>query len=323
LCVLKDKTMYESLKLMDHTELNFSQDGLLILNIAIAFIMFGVALGITPDSFKSLVVKPKATIVGVVSQFVLLPALTFGLVMLLNSFHLITPGVGLGMLLVASCPGGNVSNFISSYANGNAALSVGLTAIATIGAIFITPLNFAFYGSMFAARSPLLVPIEINPFEMFKTVVLLLGIPIVLGMGFAWKFPKITKRIFKPIQNLSVVFFMGMVVIMFVNNFEHFLNYMIWIALIVFIHNLLALSTGYSAASVFKVNKRNRRTISIETGIQNSGLGLVLIFNPAIFPESLDTGGMSIVTAWWGIWHILAGLIIARIWRTYTYSDET
>ncbi|MGC9330761.1 MAG: bile acid:sodium symporter family protein [Bacteroidales bacterium] len=307
---------------MDQTKLNFSQDGLLILNITIAFIMFGVALKITPESFKTLVVKPKTTIVGVGSQFVLLPAVTFGLVMLLNAFHLITPGVGLGMLLVASCPGGNVSNFISSYANGNAALSVGLTAIATIGAIFITPLNFAFYGGMFAARSPLLVPIEIDPVEMFKTVVLLLGIPIILGMGFAWKFPKITAKILKPIQNLSVVFFMGMVVIMFVNNLEHFLNYMVWIVLIVFLHNLLAFSTGYSVASIFKVSKRNRRTISIETGIQNSGLGLVLIFNPAIFPETLDTGGMSIVTAWWGIWHIIAGLVIARIWRNYAYTDE-
>lgn len=315
--------MYESLKLMDQTHLNFSQDGLLILNIAIAFIMFGVALKITPQSFKSLIVKPKATVVGVVSQFVLLPAVTFGLVMLLNNFNLITPGVGLGMLLVASCPGGNVSNFISSYANGNPALSVGLTAIATIGAIFMTPVNFAFYGGMFASRSPLLVPIEIDPFEMFKTVVLLLGIPISIGIFFAWKFPGITNKIIKPIQNISIVFFIGMVVIMFANNFEHFLNYMVWIIIIVLVHNFLALSTGFSFSKLLKLSERNRRTVTIETGIQNSGLGLVLIFNPAIFPESLDTGGMSIVTAWWGIWHIVAGLLVARIWRNFKYKDET
>lgn len=314
--------MYDSLKLMDEARLNFSQDGLLILNIAIAFIMFGVALKITPQSFRNLVVKPRATIVGVVSQFILLPAVTFGLVMLLNHFHLITPGVGLGMLLVASCPGGNISNFISSYSNANPALSVGLTAIATIAAIFMTPLNFAFYGGMFAAKSPLLVPIEIDPFVMFKTVLILLGIPIALGMLFAWRFPKTTAKILKPIQNMSIVFFMGMVVIMFANNIEHFLNYMVWILLIVFIHNLIALSTGFGIGSLFKLSQRNRRTISIETGIQNSGLGLVLIFNPAIFPQELATGGMSIVTAWWGIWHIIAGLLIARIWRSYTYTDE-
>jgi len=314
--------MYESLKLADEIRLNFTPDGLLLLNITIAFIMFGVALQITPQSLKNLVVKPKATIIGFVSQFILLPGITFLLVMALNSFHLITPGVGLGMLLVASCPGGNVSNFISTYANGNPGLSVGLTALATIAAIFMTPFNFSFYGGMFAAKSPLLIPLEISAFEMFKTVIVLLGIPIAAGMLFAWKLPKITKKIIKPIQNLSVVFFIGMVVIMFANNASYFLNYMVFILILVFLHNVLALSTGFGISSLFRLKRRNRRTIAIETGIQNSGLGLVLIFNPAIFPPELDTGGMAIITAWWGIWHILAGLAIGRIWRTYKYTDE-
>lgn len=314
--------MYESLKLADEIRMNFTPDGLLLLNITIAFIMFGVALQITPQSLKNLVVKPKATIIGFVSQFILLPGITFLLVMALNSFHLITPGVGLGMLLVASCPGGNVSNFISTYANGNPGLSVGLTALATIAAIFMTPFNFSFYGGMFAAKSPLLIPLEISAFEMFKTVIVLLGIPIAAGMLFAWKLPKITKKIIKPIQNLSVVFFIGMVVIMFANNASYFLNYMVFILILVFLHNVLALSTGFGISSLFRLKRRNRRTIAIETGIQNSGLGLVLIFNPAIFPPELDTGGMAIITAWWGIWHILAGLAIGRVWRTYKYTDE-
>ncbi|MGM0612033.1 MAG: bile acid:sodium symporter family protein [Bacteroidota bacterium] len=314
--------MYESLKLADEIRMNFTPDGLLLLNITIAFIMFGVALQITPQSLKNLVVKPKATIIGFVSQFILLPGITFLLVMVLNSFHLITPGVGLGMLLVASCPGGNVSNFISTYANGNPGLSVGLTALATIAAIFMTPFNFSFYGGMFAAKSPLLIPLEISAFEMFKTVIVLLGIPIAAGMLFAWKLPKITKKIIKPIQNLSVVFFIGMVVIMFANNASYFLNYMVFILILVFLHNVLALSTGFGISSLFRLKRRNRRTIAIETGIQNSGLGLVLIFNPAIFPPELDTGGMAIITAWWGIWHILAGLAIGRVWRTYKYTDE-
>lgn len=306
---------------MDEVQLNFSSDGLLVLNIAIAFIMFGVALQITPGSFKALIVKPKATLVGVFSQFILMPAVTFGFVMLLNAFHLITPGVGLGMILVASCPGGNVSNFISTYAKGNPALSVGLTTIATIAAIFMTPLNFSLYGGWFASSSPLLQPITIDPMVMFKTIILLLGIPIALGMSFAWKFPKTTKKLLKPMQNLSIVFFVGMVVIMFANNFDHFLSYMVWILLIVFIHNLLALLSGYSIASLFKLTKRNRRTITIETGIQNSGLGLVLIFTSGLF-TGLQTGGMSIVIAWWGIWHIVAGLGIAKVWRKYEYTDE-
>lgn len=314
--------MYESLKLADEITLNFTQDGLLALNITIAFIMFGVALRITKSSLKNLILKPRATLVGVFSQFFLLPGITFLLVMLLNELHLITPGIGLGMILVASCPGGNVSNFISTYANGNPGLSVGLTAIATIAAIFMTPFNFAFYGSIFASHSPLLIPIEIDPVDMFRTVIILLGIPIVLGMLFAWKFPMITSKIKHPIQNLSVILFIGMVLVMFLNNAEYFLDYMVWILLLVFLHNLLAISAGFGISSLFNLKRRNRRTISIETGIQNSGLGLVLIFNPAIFPPELHTGGMAIITAWWGIWHILAGLTLARIWRNYKYSDE-
>lgn len=313
--------MYEKLKLMDHAELNFSDGGLLVLNIAIAFIMFGVALRITPQSLKNLVLKPKATIIGVISQFVLLPAVTFGLVMVLHSLGLITVGVGMGMILVAACPGGNVSNFISTLANGNPALSVGLTAIATLGAIIMTPINFMFYGGLFAANSDLLQPITIDPITMFKTVILLLGIPITAGMIFAWKLPKITDKIYKPIQNLSVIFFLGMVVMIFANNFDHFLNYISAIVLIVFLHNLLALSTGYGIGSLFKLSKRNRRTITIETGIQNSGLGLVLIFTSGLF-EGMEVGGMAVITAWWGVWHIIAGLSIASIWKRIPYTDE-
>lgn len=313
--------MYEKLKLMDHAELNFSDGGLLVLNIAIAFIMFGVALRITPQSLKNLVLKPKATIIGVISQFVLLPAVTFGLVMVLHSLGLITVGVGMGMILVAACPGGNVSNFISTLANGNPALSVGLTAIATLGAIIMTPINFMFYGGLFAANSDLLQPITIDPITMFKTVILLLGIPITAGMLFAWKLPKTTDKIYKPIQNLSVIFFLGMVVMIFANNFDHFLNYISAIILVVFLHNLLALSTGYGIGSLFKLSKRNRRTITIETGIQNSGLGLVLIFTSGLF-EGMEVGGMAVITAWWGVWHIIAGLSIASIWKRIPYTDE-
>jgi bile acid:Na+ symporter, BASS family len=313
--------MYDKLVLMDEAQLNFSDGGLAALNIAIAFIMFGVALNITPQSLKNLVLKPKATIIGVISQFVLLPAVTFGLVMFLYTMNLITVGVGMGMILVASCPGGNVSNFISAYSNGNAALSVGLTAIATLGAIIMTPFNFTFYGGLFAANSNLLQPIQIDPVLMFKTVILLLGIPIAIGMGFAWKFPKMTSKIFKPIQNLSVVFFLGMVVMIFSNNFDHFLTYIGAIILVVFLHNFIALGTGYTAASIFKLNKRNRRTITIETGIQNSGLGLVLIFTSGLF-DGIDVGGMAVITAWWGVWHIIAGLGIASIWKRIPYTDE-
>ncbi len=310
--------MLESLQAMDAATLNFSQGGLLILNITIAVIMFGVALEIKLSHFKELIRKPKPVIIGVISQFLLLPFLTFSLIMLF--WNNITVGVAMGMILVASCPGGNVSNFISSLSKGNSALSVSLTAIATISAVFMTPLNFYFWGKAYQtlgpwADNPLLQELSIDPISMFKTVLILLGLPIVLGMLTNHFLPKLTEKVTKPIKIFSIVFFMGMVVIMFANNYDHFIKYISWILLIVLIHNAIAISSGYGFAKLFRLNFQNSKTIGIETGIQNSGLGLVLLFNPKIFPQDLALGGMMIVVAWWGIWHILAGLSIASIWR--------
>jgi BASS family bile acid:Na+ symporter len=226
----------------------------------------------------------------------------------------------MGMILVAACPGGNVSNFISTLAKGNAALSVTLTAIATMMAIFFTPLNFYFWGKLYNDIGPwsnneLLRELVIDPVEMFKTVVILLGIPILLGMLTNQFLPRFTEKIKKPIKIFSIIFFMGMVVIMFANNYNYFIKYIYWIFLIVLIHNGMAFFSGWSFAKIFRLNSQNCRTISIETGIQNSGLGLVLLFNPKIFPQDLELGGMMIVTAWWGIWHIISGLTIASIWK--------
>lgn len=310
--------MYEALTAMDPATLNFTEGGLFILNITISIIMFGVALEIKLEHFRDLLGSPKPVLAGVLSQFLLLPALTFLLIMVF--WKNMTVGVAMGMILVASCPGGNVSNFISTLAKGNAALSVSLTAIATISAIFMTPLNFMIWGSLYDLLGPwsnneLLQELRIDPVAMFKIVFILLGVPIVLGMLTNHYLPKFTEFAKKPIRIFSIIFFMGMLGIMFANNYDHFIKHILWILLIVFIHNGIAISSGYGLASAFRLNAQNRKTVAIETGIQNSALGLVLIFNPAIFPQHLALGGMAIVVAWWGIWHILAGLSVATIWR--------
>ncbi|MFH1120438.1 MAG: bile acid:sodium symporter family protein [Bacteroidota bacterium] len=304
--------MHDDLLLLDSIRLNFSQASLHLMNISIGFIMFGVALGIKWENFKSIFMNPRTVIIGLSSQFLALPAITFIAVWSLGSF--ITPSVAFGMLLVASCPGGNISNFISSVARANVALSVSLTAIGTVLAVIFTPLNFAFWGALYSTTSPLLRPIHIDPFEMFQTVVILLGIPVAAGIIFSQKLPKITYAIRKPIEKLSILIFAAFVVMAFRNNYEYFIRYINWILIIVFIHNALALTTGYFFAASFGLNRNDRRTISIETGIQNSGLGLVLLFNPKIFPPELNMGGMAFIAAWWGIWHILSGLSLASIW---------
>jgi len=313
--------MFEALQAMDAAKLNFSQGGLLVLNIAISVIMFGVALEIKMQHFKELLLKPKPVIIGFLSQFIVLPFVTFVLVMAF--WNNLTAGVAMGMILVAACPGGNVSNFLSTHAKGNAALSVSLTAIATMLAIILTPFNFYMYGKFYKMFGPwsdnvLLRELTINPVEMLKTVLILLGIPIVLGMLTNSYLPKLTDTIKKPIKLFSLFFFMGMVVIMFVNNYDHFVKYIFWVFIVVLIHNAIALSSGYGFAKMFRLNTQNSRTIAIETGIQNSGLGLVLLFNPNIFPQDLALGGMMIVTAWWGIWHIISGITLATIWRRKT-----
>lgn len=316
--------MIETLRLMDTEKINFGGMGL-PLQIVLGFVMFGVALGITPGHFRDVAKNPRLVILGVLSQFLLLPAFTFLLVIISN--QLITPTVALGMILVAACPGGNISNFITSLAKGNVALSVTLTAIATLAAIFMTPLNFALWGKLYLNFAPahatsFLRELTIDPYEMFKTVFILLGVPLIIGMWFNHKFPALTSRIIKPIRNISVIIFMAMVVGMFAANYSFFVRFILYIFIVVFIHNFVALATGFSLASIFKTDRPSRRSISIETGIQNSGLGLVLLTNPAIFPGHLEIGGMAFIAGWWGIWHIISGLGIAYFWSKIPYEDR-
>ena len=311
-------SLFGNLEQLDTIRLHFNQESVNLMNIAIAFIMFGVALSIKPQHFKTLFLSPKPVLLGVIAQYILLPALTFVLVIILRP----STAVAIGMILVAACPGGNVSNLISSISKSNITLSVSLTAITTVMSLFMTPFNFAFWGGLYAKHSPLLVPITIDPVEMFRTVFLILGIPVILGMFVGMKFPKFTRKVDKSVQAASVIFFVGFIVAALAGNFDLFLQYIHLIFFLVIIHNGLAFLSGYYLPKSLKVSEINCRTISIETGIQNSGLGLALIFNPKIFPPELNLGGMAFIAAWWGIWHIVAGLILAFYWRRRAVTPE-
>jgi BASS family bile acid:Na+ symporter len=141
-----------------------------------------------------------------------------------------------------------------------------------------------------------------------------MGIPIALGLLVTRYFPDVARKILKPIRIFSFLAFVGFMIMAFANNFDHFLNYVPPVFVIVLIHNSLGLFTGWSFATLMKRPEKDIRAISIETGVQNSALGLILIFNPKIFPPDLDLGGMAFIAAWWGIWHILSGLILAGFW---------
>ena len=294
---------------LDQITLNFNETGLIIMNITIAFVMFGVALGIKRENFSSIVKDPKSIIIGLVSQFLLMPLMTFLLVISLK----LPVSISLGMLLVASCPGGNVSNFITSVAKGNVVLSVSLTAVSDLASIFMIPFSFFFWGELYISTlSDLAAPINISFIHVFKTIVLLMGLPLGLGLWFRHKFPKLTAKIFKTVKIVSFIIFIIFVVGAIGANFKYFKDYFWLIIPIVFIHNLLALLTGFSFAKLLKQSLMNVKTITIETGIQNSGIALVLIFNEGIFKGGL--GGAAFIVAMWGIWHIISGLAISSFW---------
>jgi BASS family bile acid:Na+ symporter len=281
--------------------------------------MFGVALGIKTSTFKEVFKKPKSVIVGVLMQWVGLPLVTFLVALALNQW--ITPMIALGMILVACCPGGNISNFISSLSKGNVELSVSMTAISTAFAPIITPLNFFVWGNLYSYFATVHndIPVLVIPFlPMLEQILLLLGVPIVLGLIFAKYFPNATKRITKPAQVISILLFIGMVIASTSQNFQIIVDNIIYVFFIVLLHNACALATGYFGGRLGKLPIKDCRSLTIEVGIQNSGLGLILLFNPAIFPPEIwhgHYGGMLLVTAWWGIWHIISGLTVAYFFR--------
>lgn len=311
--------MKEQLEALNALTINFGSGGMMIVNIILAFVMFGVALGIKPGTFKEIFKNPKSVIVGIALQWVALPALTFLIALLLN--YWITPMVALGMILVASCPGGNISNFMSSLSRGNIELSVSMTAISTAFAPLITPFNFFFWGSLYCKFISVHndIPRLVIPFfPMLEQILLLLGVPIVLGLIFARYFPNATKKITRPAQVLSILLFLCMVVVSFSQNFQLFITHLHFIVIIVLIHNAVALGTGYFGGKLAHLPEADRRSLTVEVGIQNSGLGLILLFNAAIFPPEIwhgHYGGMLLITAWWGIWHIISGLAVSFKFR--------
>ena len=323
----------EQLASLDTVNLAFGGGTGLVMGCVLALIMFGVALSIKWETLKNVFVNPKSILTGLTLQWIGLPAVTFLLIVI---FHrLLTPMVALGMVLVACCPGGNISNFMSNFSKGNVELSVSMTAVATVFSPLVTPFNFWFWGNLLLrylqASENLVVPqLEIPLSEILTTVGIILAVPIVIGMLFAAKCPRAAEKIKKPFSIFSLVVFAVMVLGMFIPNWDMFVHYIIFIFILVLIHNACAFGTGFLGATVMKLPARDRRSITIEVGIQNSGLGLTLLLNPKIFdpviwnnPETgIMYGGMLFVTAWWGIWHIISGLTVATIFRRKPLPEE-
>jgi BASS family bile acid:Na+ symporter len=290
---------------IDLVRLNFNPGSLWALNAIIGLVMFGVALDLKAADFRAVLTMPRPVLIGLVGQFLLLPAFTFVLVLLIRP----APSIALGMMLVAACPGGNISNFLTHYAKGNTALSITMTAISTAVAVVMTPLNLSLWGGLNPETAKILRVVALDPLDMLLAVFLLLGLPMIVGMWVGHRFPVFVERAHKPVKVFSIAVFGLFVLGALAANWRYFLDFVGFVVFAVFLHNALALLTGYYAARFSGLPERDRRAVSIEVGIQNSALGLILIFN---FFGGL--GGMAIVTAWWGIWHIVSGLTVSTIW---------
>jgi BASS family bile acid:Na+ symporter len=290
---------------LDTVRINFGQEGIWLLNVVLAIVMFGVALGISGDDIRNLIKKPKLILLGLLSQLIILPLITFIFVLLIKP----DASIALGMLMVAACPGGNISNFMTHLAKGNTALSVSLTAIATLLAIVMTPFNFQFYGNLYAPTAEILRNIELDLLELFKVVFLVLGLPLAIGIAIRYKYSTLAQKVSNILKPFSILVFITFVIIAFSRNLDVFYSYLHYVISFGVVQNILALASGYILARFFMLAGKDRKTLTLETGIQNSGLGLLLTFN---FFEEL--GGMAMMVAFYGIWHIITGLLVALFW---------
>ena len=290
---------------VDEIRLHFNPASLVLLNVVLGFLMFGIALDTRIEDFRRVARMPGAMAVGIGAQFIVLPAVTYVLTLILKP----GPSIALGMILVACCPPGNISQILTHRAGGNVALSVSMTAISNAISIVVMPLTFAFWGGLHPTASALLKTIALDPLDMLGHIVAIIGIPFVLGVACAHRFPALTARIKKPVGVLSFVALIVFIVGAIAGNWRFFLDYVGLVLMAVVIHDALAFGTGYLCARLSGLGDYDRRAVSIEVGIRNSGLGLVLIFS---FFGGL--GGMAVVAGVWGFWDIIAGLALASWW---------
>jgi BASS family bile acid:Na+ symporter len=293
---------------IDQIQINYNADNLWLVNFALGMVMFGLALDIKLSDFAAVIKSPKAVIIGVLSQIIFVPLVTYLLILIIKPY----PSIALGMIMVAACPGGNISNFITKLARGNVPLSITLTTISTFAALVMTPFSFAFYGNLYPPTAEILRRVSLDPLEVTRLVMLILGVPLFFGTLIQHFKPEFATRASKIMKPVSVFIFLTFVVVAFLNNLNIFLDHIHYVFFIVILHNTVLFATGFFLSRSTNLNLLDQKTISIETGIQNSGLGLMLVFS---FFDGL--GGMAILVAFWAIWDMVSGLLLGFLFSFF------
>lgn len=294
-------------------QIQFDPSSLILLNALLALMMFGVSLTLRPADFRLAVTRPRPVFAGLFAQFLLLPAATCLATWLLR----IDPALALGMMLVAACPGGAFSNIMTWLARGNVAVSVSMTAVSSLAATVLTPLNFALYGWLNPYTRDLLVSIAVDAGDIVLLVLAVLGLPLLIGMAVGRRFPRLAARVEPPLRIFALLVFLAFVGIAFGNNFALFIERFHTFFWLVAAHNGMALLLGAAMGRLMRLSTPDRRAVTLEVGIQNSGLGLVILFT--FMPAA---GGMMLITAFWGVWHLVSGLTLSSIWARIPIRDE-
>ncbi|MFN4256602.1 MAG: bile acid:sodium symporter family protein [Saprospiraceae bacterium] len=297
---------------VDSLRIHFNPDQMFVLNIAMAFLMFAVALDVRVGDFRQVVNYPKSVAVGLLAQYLIFPVFTLGIIHLFQP----PPSVALGMVLVSGCPSGNMTNFLVHFARANVALSVTLNAIIILTATVVTPAGFFFWSKFVPGTDALRQSFQLEFLEMLRIIVLLILAPLLVGMGLNSRFPAFVAKIRAWVQRFSLVIFFAILALALLGNLDNVRNYLGFVFLLVAVHNATALGTGYALGRLARLPELDCRTLAFETGVHNTALGLILIFK---FFDGL--GGMALIAAWWGIWDLVTGVALAAFWRQRTATN--
>lgn len=264
------------------------------ITILLGIVMFGMGMTLKLDDFKLILQHPKGVIIGIVSQFVVMPLLAFALAKIFN----LPPEIAVGVILVGCCPGGTSSNVMTFLAKGNTALSVTITSCTTLLAPFVTPALIYLLASEW---------LPVSFMAMFMSVIKVVLIPIVLGIVAQFLFRPIVEKSIDILPTVSVIAIVMIVAAVVSGSRDKILETGLIIFAIVILHNGLGYLIGFLVAKLFKLQYDDQKAISIEVGMQNSGLGAQLAmahFDPV----------SAVPSAIFSFWHNISGPILATYW---------
>jgi len=290
---------------IDQAQFNFSPTVGLAVGVMVGFLVFAVALDLTWDQLHRVLRRPKAPLIGLAAQYLILPAVAFGVALTTVD----TPSIALGLLLVTCCPAGALSNYLTGVARGSVATSVSMTAISTLFSIVVTPALFAFWASMHPETEALLRTIGLDPARVIVTLLIMLVVPVTTGMLIREKWPETADAIRTWSRRIAGIVFAVVVAILLLGNIRVLGEFAETALPPVLFTFAVALALGWGLARLSGLGPADRRAVTLEVAFQNVALaiGMGVVFFPAL-------AGVAITSITWGVVHLTLGLALAAIW---------